>query len=553
MNITNQTATIVFAALATGIYSTLVQAQATTDELLQQVQQHGRENQNSLNQVTNVNQLRDVSPTDWAYEALRSLVDRYGCIAGYPNQTYRGSQPLSRYEFAAGLNACLNQIERLVASREAIAREDLDTINRLTQEFTAELATLRGRIDSLESRTAFLEDNQFSTTTKLAGEAIFGIASIFGGSNQELIEETGDDEIDSETVFGYRTRLELETSFTGEDLLFTRLSTGNFPEFSEETGTFQGELAFAEPADNDLGLEVLFYDRPIGENTNVLIGAVGLAADDIANTVSILDGDGASGAISAFGTRSPIYLPPGETGLGIIHSFGDKLELSAGYLAGEASDPEDGAGLFDGSYSILGQLTITPFERLTVALTYVNAYNQSDTGVGSDLANIKSLTAAGEIEEPLDPGVFEGGVPTSSNSYGAQFSFALSDRIVIGGWGGLSKVRTLDEFASDGQLVRRGSQDIWNWAATLAFPDLGKEGSLGGIIVGMEPWVAKSSIDVEGFDEDDDTSLHVEVFYQYQLNDNISITPGLVWVTAPDNNDNNDDLIIGTIRTTFTF
>ena len=553
MNITNQTATIVFAALATGIYSTSVQAQATTDELLQQVQQYERENQNSLNQVTNVNQLRDVSPTDWAYEALRSLVDRYGCIAGFPNQTYRGSQALSRYEFAAGLNACLNQIERLVASREAIAREDLDTINRLTQEFTAELATLRGRIDSLESRTAFLEDNQFSTTTKLAGEAIFGIASIFGGSNQELIEETGDDEIDSETVFGYRTRLELETSFTGEDLLFTRLSTGNFPEFSEETGTFQGELAFAEPADNDLGLEVLFYDRPIGENTNVLIGAVGLAADDIANTVSILDGDGASGAISAFGTRSPIYLPPGETGLGIIHSFGDKLEFSAGYLAGEASDPEDGSGLFNGSYSALGQLTITPFDRLTVALTYVNAFNQSDTGVGSDLANIKSLTAAGEAIDPLDADVFENGVPTSSNSYGAQFSFALSDRIVIGGWGGLSKVRTLDEFASDGQLVRRGSQDIWNWAATLAFPDLGKEGSLGGIIVGMEPWVAKSSIDVEGFDEDDDTSLHVEVFYQYQLNDNISITPGLVWVTAPDNNDNNDDLIIGTIRTTFTF
>ncbi len=96
----------------------------------------------------------------------------------------------------------------------------------------------------------------------------------------------------AETVFGYRTRLELETSFTGEDLLFTRLSTGNFPEFADQTGTFQGELAFAEPADSDLGLEVLFYDRPIGENTNILIGAVGLAADDIANTVSILDGDG---------------------------------------------------------------------------------------------------------------------------------------------------------------------------------------------------------------------------------------------------------------------
>ena len=129
-----------------------------------------------LSQVTNVNQLRDVSPADWAYEALRSLVDRYGCIAGFPNQTYRGNQALSRYEFAAGLNSCLNQIERLVASSEAVVREDLDTISRLTQEFEAELATLSGRVDDIESRTAFLEDNQFSTTTKLRGEVSFALS-----------------------------------------------------------------------------------------------------------------------------------------------------------------------------------------------------------------------------------------------------------------------------------------------------------------------------------------------------------------------------------------
>ena len=133
----------------------------------------------SMEQVTNVNQLRDVSPTDWAYEALRSLVDRYGCIVGYPNQTYRGTQALSRYEFAAGLNACLNQIERLIASSEAIIREDLDTIQRLTAEFQAELATLASRVDNLESRTAFLEDNSFSTTTKLVGEVAFTLAQAF--------------------------------------------------------------------------------------------------------------------------------------------------------------------------------------------------------------------------------------------------------------------------------------------------------------------------------------------------------------------------------------
>lgn len=551
-----KTASIIVIALVAGLYTCPAQAQTKSSELLNQVEQYGQEGQdnNQLGQVTNVNQLRDVSPTDWAYEALRSLVDRYGCIAGFPNQTYRGDQSLTRYEFAAGLNSCLNQIERLIASSESpVSQEDLEAISQLNQEFEAELATLGGRVDELESRTAVLEDSQFSTTTKLVGEAVFGVASVISGSNTELNQDTDDNDIDRVPVFGYRTRLELETSFTGDDLLFTRLSTGNFPEFSETTGTFQGELAFAQPDDNDLNLEVLFYDRPIGENTNVLIGAFGLAADDIANTLSVLDGDGGSGAISAFGTFSPIYSPPGETGLGIIHSFGDKLELSAGYLAGEASDPNQGAGLFNGSYSALGQLTITPFEKLGIALTYVNGYNQSDTGVGSDLANIKSLTEPGEDADPLVPGVFEGGVPTSSNSYGAQFSYALSDRIVIGGWGGLSKVRTLDAVNIDGQIVGRGSQDIWNWAATLAFPDLGKEGSMGGIIVGMEPWVSDSSIDAEGFGEDEEKSLHAEAFYQYQLNDNIAITPGVIYVNKPDNNSDNDDLFIGALRTTFSF
>jgi hypothetical protein len=549
------TAPLIFAVLVTGIYSNAAQAQDS--QLLKQVEQYGQEGQDNsqLGQVTNVNQLRDVSPTDWAYEALRSLVDRYGCIAGFPNQTYRGSQSLTRYEFAAGLNSCLNQIERLIASSESsVSQEDLEAINQLNQEFEAELATLGGRVDELEDRTAVLEDNQFSTTTKLVGESVFGVASVLSGSNTELSQETDDDDdIDRVPVFGHRTRLELETSFTGEDLLFTRLATGNFPEFSETTGTSQGELAFAQPDDNNLALETLFYDRPIGENTNVLIGALGLAADDIAPTLSVLDGDGASGAISAFGTRSPIYSPPGETGLGVIHRFGEKLELSAGYLAGEASDPNQGAGLFNGSYSALGQLTITPFEKLGIALTYVNGYNQSDTGVGSDLANIKSLTEPEEDADALVAGVFEGGVPTSSNSYGAQFSYALSDRIVIGGWGGLSKVRTLDTVSVDGQTVERGSQDIWNWAATLAFPDLGKEGSMGGIIVGMEPWVSSSTIDTEGFGEDEEKSLHAEAFYQYQLNDNIAVTPGVIYVNKPDNNSDNDDLFIGALRTTFSF
>ncbi|RMF26102.1 MAG: hypothetical protein D6756_04310, partial [Cyanobacteria bacterium J083] len=318
---------------------------ATPADTIQQIQQYSDEQK--LNQVTDVNQLRDVSPGDWAYEALRSLVNRYGCIVGYPNLTYRGNRALSRYEFAAGLNSCINVMERLIANSEAVLREDIDKLKRLVSEFEAELATLGARVDDLEGRVAFLEDHQFSTTTKLEGEVIFALGSILSGDRIE-----GND-VDKNPVFGDRVRLELNTSFTGEDLLFTRLSTGNFPEFSQETGTFAGETSFAQPDDNDLALEVLFYSFNLGDDTQIIVGPAGVAADDIAYTVNVLDGDGGSGAISLFGTRNPIYFTPGEAGIGFIRQFGDNFEFSAGYLAGDANNPEEKNGLFNGSYSAL--------------------------------------------------------------------------------------------------------------------------------------------------------------------------------------------------------
>lgn len=55
-----------------------------------------------MSQVTSVSQFSDVQPTDWALLALQSLVERYGCIAGYPNSIYRGNRAITRYKFAAG-------------------------------------------------------------------------------------------------------------------------------------------------------------------------------------------------------------------------------------------------------------------------------------------------------------------------------------------------------------------------------------------------------------------------------------------------------------------
>ncbi|MCT0227698.1 iron uptake porin, partial [Synechococcus sp. CS-1331] len=110
----------------------------------------------SKNQVTSVNQFSDVQPTDWAYQALSNLVEKYGCVAGYPNGTYKGGQAMTRFEAAALLNACLDRVTEVT-----------DELQRLMDEFKAELATLRGRVDGLEKKVGKLEAQQFSTTTKL--------------------------------------------------------------------------------------------------------------------------------------------------------------------------------------------------------------------------------------------------------------------------------------------------------------------------------------------------------------------------------------------------
>jgi len=152
-------------------------------DILSEQNQQINQDPSTIEQVTSVSQLSDVQPTDWAFGALQSLVERYGCIPGYPNGTFRGNRAMTRYEFAAGLNACLDRVQELIATSTAdiVKKEDLETLQRLQQEYADGLTELRGRVDPLEARIAVVESQQFSTTTKLTGDAIFSVAGVFGG------------------------------------------------------------------------------------------------------------------------------------------------------------------------------------------------------------------------------------------------------------------------------------------------------------------------------------------------------------------------------------
>jgi Carbohydrate-selective porin, OprB family/S-layer homology domain len=491
---------------------------------------------NLISQGNNIEQIQDIQPTDWSYEALQNLIQRYSCISGLENRTYRGGQTISRAEFATGLNSCLNSIEKIIAQSKNVPQVDIDTVLRLMQEFQSELAILQGRTDGSQARLLDLEATQFATTSKLQGEAVLGIGSILASTLRDR----------PNTILGSRLRLDFKTSFQGDDLLFTRLSRGDFEGFAPELNTFQGGLAFAEPDSSDLRLEDLHYSFSVGDRLDFIVGTAGVDAEDIAPTISFLDGDGGSGAVSSFGTRNPLYYSPGDAGLGVNYRPVEQVEIGAGYVASPANESTPGSGLFNGPYSTLGQIVIEPLRNLSLAATYIHSYNQSDTKTGSSRSNLQSQTVE----------LFGAAVNTVSNSYGLELSWTISDRFVLGGRGGLSIVSNLNTL---NQQLDRGTQDIWNWAATLAIPDLGKEGSLAGIVVGSEPRVTSSTIEntignTENFAEDQDQSLHLEAFYQYQVNDRIAITPGVIWITEPDNNtQGTEDLVIGTVRTTFSF
>jgi len=453
----------------------------------------------------------------------------------------------------------LDRVNELIATATAdlVTKEDLATLQRLQEEFSAELATLRGRVDALEARTAELESNQFSTTTKLVGEAIFALSDVFG--------DTAGDRNNS--VFQERVRLDLQTSFTGRDILHTRLATGNAGRFDLGTGGVDtnrnGVLDPSERSaegfqtfnltgrganDNGVVLDWLAYYVPVGP-ARLYVSATGGVHSDYAATVNpyFEDYDGGNGALSTFASENPIFRIGGGAGAALNFNFGKgggilkPSALTIGYLGSEPNNPGIGQGIFNGDYAALGQLNFNLGDRIALAGTYVHGYHgagstlfdaggfqgQDVTGrnipvVGTSQANAMSATNA-----------------SSSNSYGISAAIRPSDKLSISGFVAYSDVTG---FGSN------DDREVWTYGAGIALPDFGKKGNVLGFFGGAQPYsftrAGRGSRDIP---------YQVEGFYKYRVSDNVSITPGVIWLTSPGQNSDNDDAFIGTLRTTFTF
>lgn len=113
------------------VSGTQTQAQQNNLDILQQIEQYSPQT-TFKGRVTSVNQFSDVAPNDWAYFALQSLIERYGCIVGYPDRTYRGDRARSGSLGVRSRIKCLSQdLERLLQENVSILKEDSDKLTKL--------------------------------------------------------------------------------------------------------------------------------------------------------------------------------------------------------------------------------------------------------------------------------------------------------------------------------------------------------------------------------------------------------------------------------------
>ena len=525
-------------------------------------------------QVTSVSQLSDVQPTDWAFQALQSLVERYGCIAGYPDSTYRGNRALTRYEFAAGLNACLDRVNELIAAATAdlVTREDLETLRRLEGEFAAELSTLRGRVDALEAVTAELEANQFSTTTKLTANIFVNITGAFADGDVLAEGETAfrtqartatpllrNIEEDPQITLSDYLFLNFNTSFTGKDSLVTQLVAGNAISPANRFVSAGLYNTFGVPitdqtgvpvtGSNDVYIRELFYSFPVGDDIQLAVGprVNWYRYFDLNRFTFFLRG------ASSFNSTGSTLVNAIDRGSGaaIVWTINEQFKFSAAYLGenteflsssvfNSASNPSQ--GLFNPTNTITAELTFSPSDRLNLRFLY----NRS---------NIRAVLGqiGGSIGEPIygfaDDG-FDGPVDdASADTLVFNFDWLITDGFgIFGRYSyGSTNIEPLTPGRPDGEVNAQAVQ------AGLAFPDLGKEGAVLTLSY-VRPFAI---LDGRNFlasgGGDGGVQYEFEATYYFPLSNNIAVAPAFYLIENPNNFSDNPTIYVGNLRFQFSF
>lgn len=470
---------------------------------------------NPMAQVRSVAELSDVRSTDWAYKALQALAERYGVITGYPDRTFRGNQPITRYEFAAVLKQMIVRVEERLSTAELNQlREDFATLRRLQATYGAIAADLQTRLDQLDTELTKLTNQQFSTVSKLSGQTVLALT----------------DGTDAKPTSLARVRLNLNTSLSPGTVLLTQLEAGNNGSDAIDRAHNQqqnvlgttGLLANGGGTDyvgvsSNVRVSKLYYSfRPLPD-VSVTVGARLSPGDFIdynrfANNPTVTFSP--ANFASSFFTNNPLIVQnqverPG--GAGVVLTWKPEalpLTLRALYVAADAERPSAGltdGGLFGDRQQGSVELQYDFSKDLAVRLQYTQArINNTDISAGG-------MNAEWAINR----------------------QFGVFGRLGFGRYEGFNPL-----------LNRDLDLRPWTWSVGFIARRIVVPGSTAGVAIG-QPFVEN--------DLGTATQTNVEAFYSFLLNDNISFTPAILVVTNPNNDRREGTIWQWMIRMVFSF
>jgi hypothetical protein len=464
-------------------------------------------------------------------------------VAGYPDGTYRGSRAMTRYEAAALLNACLDRITEVT-----------DELKRLMKEFEKELVLVRGRVDGLEAKVGVLEATQFSTTTRLRGEARMVIGGLDYSGNTLDDPIYTDPSIPGYTplpeafTFNYDLRLNLDTSFTGKDLLRAQLRAGNFSQSgfgSLPTPLTRLDAQFDEPCesaascDNQVFIDRLYYQFPLGRRFTVLAGPRVRQDEMLPVWPSLYTSDRILKIFQYAGAPGTYSQLLGAGG-GLWWRSGG-LSLGLAYVSANGNEGAPGSG---------GIATTGAASTSTVQIAYSGSNWNLTAGYTYSASNV------------LFPGtpVTVQILPTTGIDTGYTQSWAISGYwdpfrsrwlpSISAGYG-LNRIYYSDNdtlVPSDERGYRAASE---SWMVGLIWNDAFMRGNTLGIAFGQPTkatntdgdtvcrvWFPPACRDAEGepegnFHEPDDANYALEAYYKFQVTDHLAVTPAIFWLSRP--------------------
>ena len=202
------------------------------------------------------NPFSDVSPDDWAYQAVSDLSDQ-GVVEGYPDGTFKGERNMTRYELA-------QVIARLMAREDQLNAEQKATLDKLAGEYADELANLGVRVSNLEKKV--------------------GNISWFGDARMRW-QEKGYEADGSKKEDSWNGRMRINAKAQVNDSTYVR-------------GRFTSNMNFKDNADANTKMDVLFVHHQFGDKVGMnlgrnflTLGQTGMYYDDFFDGAQLFIGD----------------------------------------------------------------------------------------------------------------------------------------------------------------------------------------------------------------------------------------------------------------------